>query len=238
MPCLHFSRIVSKFFEEYRFVNVLLFILLALSQDSTVACPVSTCIGQETPYRSSIVTALFPFNGNDDDQTGYISAIMMSPTVTSYAQSYLTNGLLLSLASQQYLQTSYINLARKSFTVQLWLFVSSFASSNDFGLFGQCDAYNVCLSISLRNGRVATSLDSMNPSNSMLIGATVIIINAFTHITVVYDEAFSQLRIYVNGRIDAMSSGLVRSYQGNSENLVTTIARSSSFGYSNSYFVG
>ena len=224
--------------KHYIFTIFFYSALVSFANVSASVCYTSTCIGQETAYRSSIVTFLFTFNGYDSDQTGYVPAFIVGPTATTYAQTYLTDGLLFSLTPQQYLQTLYINLVRKTFTVQLWLFIQSYASSSDFGLFGQCDAYNVCLSISLRNGRVATSLDSMHSNSTMLIGSTVMTLNAFTHITVVYDGTFSQLRIYVNGRIDAISSGMVSSYQGNSTNLVTTIGRSSSFGYSNSYFIG
>ena len=209
---------------------------VSFASTSASICATTTCIGQETPYRSSIATTLFTFDGNPYDQTGYVLAVMMNSATISYTQSYLTQGLYLNLAPPQYLQALNINLSQKSFTIQLWLFIPAFTTSNDFGVFGQCDAYNVCLSISLRNARVAVSLDSMNVNNNTLIGATVISTYAFTHITVVYDGALFQLRIYMNGIIDAVSSGMIQAYQGNSSNVVTTIGRSSSYAYPNSYF--
>ena len=219
--------------KEYNVVDIPLRTSLASSGNTNIStCSTSTCIGQETSYRSSIATTFFPFDGNSDDQTGYISAFMMSPNIAAYIQGYLTEAVSFTIASPQYLQVLNIDLTRKSFTIQFWFFIQTFGPANDFGLFGQCDAYNVCLSISLRNTRVAISLDSMNVNNNTLIGATVITTNAFTHITVVYDSTISQLRIYFNGRLDAVSSGIVSAYQGNPASVVTTIGRGWSYGYS------
>jgi len=78
----------------------------------------------------------------------------------------------------------------------------------------------------------------MNINNNTLIGATVISSTWF-HVTAVYDATKFQQRIYVNGRIDAVSYGIVNPYQGMSSGSTnTTIGRSSSLAYSTTYFNG
>jgi len=78
----------------------------------------------------------------------------------------------------------------------------------------------------------------MSINNNTLIGATVMSSTLF-HVTAVYDATKFQQRIYVNGRIDAVSYDIVNSYQGMSSGSTTTsIGRSSSFAYSTSYFNG
>jgi hypothetical protein len=225
--------------KKYKFFNVYFNYLVASFTNITAsACSETTCIGQETPYRSSIATTFFSLNGNTYDQTGYVIGILFGGTSPTYNQGYLTQALSLGINPLQYVQILNLNLAQQSFTLQAWIYATSVTTSNDFGIFGQCDAYNVCISLSIRNARFTFSLNSMNINNYTLTGSSVLSAGVFYHVTIVYDSTQLQQLIYVNGQIDAVSNGIVNPYQGNSASLITTIGRSTSFAYSNSYFDG
>jgi hypothetical protein len=59
-----------------------------------------------------------------------------------------------------------------------------------------------------------------------------------TYVTIVYDTATLQQLIYIDGRINTLSNGIVQPYQGSSVALISTISLIKSFGYSSSYFHG
>jgi len=230
---------VNPLKKIYKFFNVYFDYVVASFTNITVsACSETTCIGQETPYRSSIVTTFFPFDGNTNDQTGYVTGTLFGATSPSYTVGYLTQAINFNLNPPQYIQILNLNLAQQSFTVQAWVYIPAFTISNDFGLFGQCDAYNVCISLSVRFARFTFSLNSMNINNYTLTGSTVLNAGDFYHVTIVYDSTKFQQLIYVNGQIDAVSNGIVYPYQGNSASLITTVGKSTSFAYPNSYFYG
>ncbi|CAF1538704.1 unnamed protein product, partial [Adineta steineri] len=134
-------------------------------------------------------------------------------------------------------QIPNINLTEQSFTLQAWLLPTSMSSTNDLAIFGQCDSNSICLSLSLRSSRFALSFDSMNTGNIVLMGSSVIT-SGWVHVTVVYDITLFQQRIYVNGRIDAVSNNIVNPFQTISSVSTTTVAKTSSFAYGTSYYAG
>jgi hypothetical protein len=185
-----------------------------------------------------MVTALYPFDGNSEDLTGYAPGIPFGSTypvysTTNYVGSY---SLVLTPTSFQYIQIPYVNLT-KSFTIEAWVYPTS-AAVADYGIFGQCDSNFKCLSISLRNSRFTLAFDSMNINNYTLVGASVITLNIWTHLAIVYDAVLYQQQIYVNGHIDAITNGITASFAGTSSGSITTIGRSLSLAYGTSYFQG
>ena len=214
--------------------NFVIFTLASFTNITVSACSLTTCIGKETPYRSSIVTVLYPFDGNMNDQSGYntgtsFSSLGFLPQAYSGQALWFTSGL-------QYVQIPNVNLAQQSFTLQVWLLPTNLNTPGDYGIFGQCDSNSICLSLSLRNSRFALSFDSMNTNNNTLMGTDLITTNGWVHVTVVYDAVLFQQQIYVDGQIDAMSSSIVTPYRGNSFGATTTIGRSLSYAYQASYF--
>jgi hypothetical protein len=204
------------------------------------ACSVSTCIGKETPYRSSIVTALYPFDGNTNDLGGYATGTAFGG-ITYTPQGYVSQSTsTLIPASMQYIQIPNINFAQQSFTIQTWLFTpAAITAPSDYAIFGQCDGNSMCLSLSLRNGRITFSFDSMNSASTPLTGESLITSTlSWVHVTAAYDATLFQQQIYVNGEIDAVSHGIVSSYQGISSSSITTIGRSLSYAYPVSYYSG
>lgn len=186
-----------------------------------------------------MITALYPFDGNANDLSGYATGTpygVVTPTypTTNYVGS---NTLTLVMTSLQYIQIPYVNLAQ-SFTIELWLNIGGSVLLADYGIFCQCNSNSKCLSISLRNGRFTLAFDSMNTNNYTLASSNVVIANTWTHLTVVYDATLYQQQIYINGRIDAVSHGTVAPFTGTSSGSLTTIGRSLSSAYGTSYFQG
>ncbi|CAF3733168.1 unnamed protein product [Rotaria socialis] len=221
---------------------VYMFVILKISSQSSFtnktvsSCSSSTCIGQETPYRSSQVTALYTFDGNTNDQSGYLSGTASGSPSFLYS-SYVGQAIFLTSSSQQYVQIPNIGFS-ESFTLQTWINTGGLSMTNDYGIFSQCDSSSICLSLNFRNGRLVLSFDSMNANNNTLTGSTLISDSDWVHVTAVYDAVLFQQQIYVNGLIDALSSGIVSAFQGGSTSATTTIGRGSSYSYGTTYYNG
>ena len=183
---------------------------------------------------------MYSFDGNPSDLTGYYSGVALglpSPgySVNSYIGYY---SLVLTSRMSQYVQIPYLSLAQQSFTLEVWILPYVYTNPSDFGIFSQCDSNFICFLLTLRNSRITLSFDSMNTNNNTLIGSSMITSNIWYHIAVVYDAVLFQQQIYVNGRSDAVSRGIVAAYQGSSYGTVTTIGRSVSLASGITYFNG
>ncbi|CAM4842847.1 unnamed protein product [Rotaria magnacalcarata] len=202
-------------------------------------CSTTTCIGKETPYHSSMVTALYTFDGYPNDWTGSGTGILFGSGIPGYANPPYVGleAISLSSVSSQYVQISNVNLAQQSCTIEVWLYITTGSLTSDYGIFGQCDSNNKCICISLRNGRFIVSFDSMN-TNTTLAGSSIMLVNTWIHLAVVYDATLYQQQIYVNGIIDIVSNGIVAPYQGSTTGVVTTIGRTISSAYGTTYFNG
>ena len=188
-------------------------------------CSSETAIGYETPYRSSISTVLYPFDGNMIDLITNNIGIPYGITLPSAVnQGYINQGLQLTSSAQQYVVIPSLNFTQ-SFTFQVWVYFSSMSLAADMAIFSQCDPNSICLTLMIKNARFVVSFDSMN-SSSYLLGTTVLSINSiWVHATIVYDATLRQQQLYVNGRIDAISSGSVDPYRGTLQGSIATIGR-------------
>ena len=218
----HFIAVVSSIRRE----NIY---LASFTNFTAAVCSVSTCIGRETPFRSSFTTLLYMLDGNTNDAAGSAAGTLFGVTNPSFTTAgYEGQCLNLAGTSLQYMVIPPASLGQQNFTIQLWFFLNTANLSVDLGLFGQCDPYNVCLSLSIRNGRITFGLDMMNSSSVPLIGSTLMPAYSWTHVAVTYDATLFQQRIYVNGLIDAISNGMVPSYRGVTFSSTATISRSMS----------
>ena len=216
-----------------------LFIILASHTNYTASfCSSTTCIGEETPYQSSIVTVLYPFDGNTNSVSGSSTGTLFGsgiPTVTNIG--YNGQSLSVTHTSFQYAVIPSLQFAQTSFTLQMIIYPISLTAPTEAGIFGQCDTSSVCFAIVMRNGRIAVSLDSANSSATWLSASRILGTSVWIHVTIVYDATISQLRIYINGVIDAVSFGIVSPYQGVTSGATTTSGRvTTSSGFS--YFYG
>ena len=203
-------------------------------------CSSRTCIGSETPYRTSSVTALFPFDANYNDLSGMYYGFgygSSSPTFSA-GTNYIRLSIEMYLSNNQYLSIPDMNIRQRSFTIELWFLVASGGTATDSDLFSQCGSDLICFGLSVRSGRIILSFDAMNSSASVLISSSITSASTWYHLAVVYDADRRQQLIYINGGVDAVSSGIVNRYQGAATSVVTLIGRSSSFNYPSSNFNG
>ncbi len=222
-------------------MDLYLLINLATTTATTTPspCASTTCIGQETPYRTSAATVIYPFNGNANDTTGrYAGTPNNAPPYV--LQSYIGSSALLlnNPGPTQCIGIPYVDLSRQSFTIEVWLYVISNSLLTDYGIFSLCDYNSTCLTISLRNGRFALSFDSMNTTNNTLIGNTFVPTREWIHLAVVYDSVWYQQLIYVNGRIDSISTSMIAPYRRTSLNSTAVIGASQSSAYGWTFFSG
>lgn len=101
------------------------------------------------------MSAEWDFDGDTLDNYGtYNAAPYNGPTyVTGYTGQSNTALAFASSASQYVMMSSpFVDLSNKSFTVEMW-FYSTTLTTQDYGLFGQCQtpAKDLCLSLILRN---------------------------------------------------------------------------------------
>lgn len=206
-------------------VQIYLISATATVNRSVSSCPGSTCIGNETPYRSSVTTLLYPFDGNMNDLIGNNIGVPLGNTLpAANVQGYVNQGLILSLSAQQYVLLPPVNFARQSFTLQVWIYPTIMSIAVEMAIFSQCDPTAICFTLSIRNARLAMSFDSMNTS-SFLLGTAVLARDTWIHVTVVYDAALRQQQMYVNGRMDAISTSPIDPYRGVTLGSVATVGR-------------
>lgn len=187
-----------------------------------------------------MITALYQFDGSTNDLSGYYTGVAAGvvPPTTYVSRGYINQALSFNSTHLQCVTIPAIDLSRKSFTIETWIYTQGNPTVTEYGIFSQCDTSNLCISLSLRNLHITFSVDSMNSNNSTLTGASAIVVTSWAHIAVVYDATVYQQLIYVNGKIDAVSSGIVQPYQGTLTGATSNIALSSSSGYGTTYFNG
>lgn len=233
-------------FEERRLFILLLSLLMILASSSAnisvSMCSRSTCIGQETPYRSSMTTRLYTFDGNLYDSTATVAGTSLGvpPSISFTLVGMASLAYYMSLFNFQYVSIPYVNLSQQSFTFQIWIVPYVDNTTADVGIFGQCGSTdNICFSLSLRNNHIVVSFDAANPNDVPLISSAIIPFYIWTHVTVVYDAVALQQLIYINGRVDTATAKTVRPYRGTSVGSSnTTIGFSSSFTSPVSYYTG
>ncbi|UJR27612.1 hypothetical protein I4U23_008893 [Adineta vaga] len=164
------------------------------------SCYATTCLGQETPYRTRMITVLYPIDGNANDISGYASGIALgsnSPSYTGYSY-FGYQAITLFSFLQQYVMIPSVNLSEKSFTIETWIMSTSAAVTGDYGIFGQCDLSLNCLLISVRDSRFVVSFNSTKTNSNTLTGTTFITPNIWFHLTIAYDALLYQQQTYVN----------------------------------------
>jgi hypothetical protein len=137
-------------------------------------------------------------------------ATYLSPSTT---QPYLGNGyalILASASSQSFIVASpFLSLAYTSFTVEAWIYPTSFAT--DRGIFSQCQCStcsNQCLYMIIRSSKLYMGFLSND-----LAGSTTLNANNWHHVAFVYNFATKQQILYLNGIQDNINSN-TSPYQG------------------------
>jgi hypothetical protein len=178
------------------------------------------------PMSPASVTNMY-FWSFDSDFNDQSSTMNFSPvnnaglsdvmTITGYGSS-----LSLDATQAQYLSNgdSFLNLAKTSWTFELWIYLSATTNNVDYPLIGQCqsNANDQCLHLLIRDYRAYLGFYSDDcPSNQ------VISQSRWYHLAFTFDCETKHQLIYVNGVLDNHQQA-VDCYQGQRGNL--TIGRS------------
>ena len=76
---------------------MLIFTLASSANITVSACSSTTCIGSETPYHSSMVTILYPFDGSVTDMTGSSSGSLFGAPIPGFTSSAYVGAYALNL---------------------------------------------------------------------------------------------------------------------------------------------
>lgn len=210
----------------------------SVTNEKSSVCSTS-CIGYETSYTSSDVTAIFPFEGNYNDLTGSYTGIGRGASSPPFGSTTCWIGDCIEIRNgvYEYVMINGFDLKDRSFTIEFWFIIRGASTAIDCGLFSQCDTNSVCLSISVRNGRLAISFDSLNSSANIFLGSTITAKSYWYHVSLVYDLDLRQQRLYINGLIDDISRN-VDPYKGSTSGSQATVGLSSSSNYPSSVMNG
>ena len=134
------------------------------------------------------------------------------PDGAVYVDGYAGRALSVQTVQYMYVNTPFINLANRPFTMEAWIYLTSLNTVSETGIFGQCETYTLghCLHFVIRSQRLYMGFfadDLASPTN--------LTTNTWTHVAFVYDLAANRKSIYINGYLDA-SSPSNGSYQGTS----------------------
>ena len=131
---------------------------------------------------------------------------------TTYLSGYVDQAL--PIVSSQYvtINSPFLNLANRAFTVEAWIFLTSLNSTTDTALFAQCQAFSArnCLHYVIRSNKLYMGFFSDDTS-----GVTNVSLNVWFHIAFVYNFAANTKSIYLDGILDGFGAS-VGAYQGTS----------------------
>ena len=178
----------------------------SVTTTTTSACGVGCA---QEPISTTSRLAYYSFDGNTNDATGSYPA--SSSTVLTYGTGYVRSAVYLDASLAQRLTTSPMNLANRSFTVELWIYLTDVATQ-DNAFFGQQSYSNVgkqCLFLMCTRGKLY-----MGFFNDDTMGSKTLERNKWYHVAFAYDNDKRQRLIYLNGELDGQSVQGVRPYLG------------------------
>ncbi len=204
-------------------------------------CISSSCMNSMLHYSGTNVRS-YSFDGNTYDDSLTASGIGMASnglTPGFTGSGYVGSAIILTWANGNYVKIPYVNISYQSFTLEVWItpVTPTGGVQDDYGIFQQCDANQICFILTLRFGHIQLSFNAFG-SNPLLISSELIPYNWWTHVAIVYDAVLFQQLIYINGVLDTKSIGMVQPYQGSSISSNTTIGLTKSLAYNLSYFSG
>ena len=181
------------------------------TRTTTTTTTTSFCGVGCTDASISLVSLLagYNFDSNTNDMTSvYPASGLSSPT---YVTGYAGSAIYIDATSTQQLTTSPMNLFNRSFTVELWFYLTR-AATQDNAFFGQQSLSNVgdyCLFLMAYLGKLYMGFYGDDTS-----GSTILKNNTWYHAAFVYDNDKRQRSIYLNGVLDGQSATGVGPYLG------------------------
>ncbi|CAF3853367.1 unnamed protein product [Adineta steineri] len=192
-----------------------------LTTDTTTTTALPTCnstCGNDTTILSVSLFARWNFENTFDDlMLTYNGTSTNGPT---FVVGYIGQALSLNSASNQYLSTSFIPINSKSFTVDAWIYPTSFPNTKGIhtiaGLCPQQTAQQ-CFQFGLHSNVTSTTSTGYFGlwEAADLRGSMSIPVNQWTHVAIVYSKSKTKQVIYVNGNLDN-SRGTSNGFNGTS----------------------
>ena len=185
----------------------------------------SACTNVTTVTPSTLI-ASWTFDGHtyDASNNGYDGEIVNG---AAFNCGYIDQAIILRNSSRQFVNIPYINLVKRSFTVEAWIYLYTSKPVGDAFIFIQCDTnvLDKCLHYVLRRNKLYLGFYSDD-----IIGTTNLTTSVWYHVAFVYDFSLNIKSVYLNGLLDGIStasgsSGSIGPYLGAVGN--TTIGASS-----------
>lgn len=202
------------------------FIATTTTTQTTTATTTSTTSSScgtacsRTPISSASRLAYYKFESNTNDLTGnYPASGLSSPT---YTTGYAGSGIYLNGAPFEQLITSSMNLSSRSFTIELWFYLTRIPTQ-DNAFFGQqsiADVGKYCLFLMSRLGRLYMGFYADDTT-----GGTTLQNATWYHAAFVYDHDLRQRWIYLNGLVDGQSTTGVGPYLGSTGSMTIGSAK-------------
>ncbi|CAF5032358.1 unnamed protein product, partial [Rotaria sp. Silwood1] len=116
----------------------------------------------------------------------------------AFSTGYIGQAILLAVSLSQYVVVPYIDFTSKSFTVEMWIYLSTLRTS-DINLFGECENHTVrrCLHYNIRNYKVYMGFYADD-----LSGVTNLTTGRWYHIAYMYDAVANNQSIYLDGLLE------------------------------------
>ena len=183
-----------------------------------------------TVTTATVISVLWTFDSTTNDTSGSYNGALVNGagySAVSQSQPYIGNGRALWLnnsvsvpVNQSFTVSQFINLASLSFTLEAWIYASSYAGDNP--ILSQCQCVSCsgqCLSFIVRGARLYVGFNLND-----LQGVASLVVNTWYHVAFVYNMATSQQILYLNGVQDAIKSSAA-AYQGQSGSIVIGAAQ-------------
>ncbi|CAF0990046.1 unnamed protein product [Adineta steineri] len=168
--------------------------------NSTASWNNTSCVIGQTVCPSSkpsdpCVAAYWPLDGNANDLTNTHNGTFVGNL--SFTMGYIDRAI--QCSGTAYINVSYIDFYRRSFTIEFWFYINNRTSAN-IGLLGECmhGSTDTCLHLGLSDG----STPYMGFYNDDSAGSSSIVNYQWYHIAFVYNNTARQRQIYVNGLLE------------------------------------
>ncbi|CAF3956985.1 unnamed protein product [Adineta steineri] len=168
--------------------------------NSTASWNNASCVIGQTVCPSSkppdpCVAAYWPLDGNANDLANTHDGILVGNL--SFVVGYIDRAI--QCSGTAYINVSYIDFYRRSFTVEFWFYINNHMSGH-IGLIGECmnSTIHECLHLGLQNG----SKPYMGFFSDDSAGSTIIANYQWYHVAFVYNNTIRQRQIYVNGLLE------------------------------------
>lgn len=164
----------------------------------------ATCASDPSVWSVPFIAQWNFENTYQDSTLTHNGTAVNTPT---FVPGYVGQALSLDSSLDQYLSTSFIPLNSQSFTIDAWIYPTSFPNpKGSHSIVGLCPQQTSlqCLQAIIRyNMTCASATGILNFWDSAdLIGSTPIHINQWTHIAFIYSKSKTKEIIYINGILD------------------------------------